>query len=1174
MRKSLYLSLFFLFLCCLIPCCALADGASVSGQVWYDNSGSGLYTEGARALSKVAVALHRLESDGSSTLVAQQTTDSSGTYAFTGLNAGEYFLEVTLPDDHQFVFPQEGGSVILPASGKQSRSLPFTLSAGQARNDMHIGASKASCYIKAFIFEDKNQNGGRSTAETMLRGVPVVLYYEANGEWLPIASATSDREGCATFWDLTPGTYRLSAELPQPYIIGPLGEKVNGWYNSIPPCDSSFGMTEPFTVARGTSLGVGVGAVSTGSVSGVIWHDVNLNGRFEATEGGYAGATVTLTSESAGVSRSVTTDESGSYRFDLLLAGDDYILAVALPESAMFTLPGGDSLFTEGYAFTQSAKIKVYDQSEAQVQSIGVIPVSTLTVQLYNDLNANGSYDADEPVFAGARVEVLTEDTVRAAAVSDGAGTAFIPVVRGGECFVRCILPAGQVFTVAGVQNDFTALAATGDLTIPCALAHGENTLLYAGVTLPAAVSGMLFNDKNITGVQDGGEAGLPGFTVQAINADGDVVAQTETDENGRYAFNSLLPAMHTVRFLLTDAYVFTEYSETGAAVENNIIFQSASYGEAAPLHLLPGQSVSNINGGIFRSATVSGAVLLSTGLSSLPVKGGMENVQITLLDEYGAPVSDTTTTYTDAEGSFYLKGALPGTYMLEYLLPANAAFTQPETGAESIVSAPFTVGSADDLHLEPLYAIHTGTLSGVIYQDENLSGAYEADEPVFSGIRLTLENTDLGLIYETSTLDNGQYIFDLLRPGAYTIHAALPEDFCFAVDASSPFPALADENGIASLRIDVGDQQNDRNIAVIRPASLNGLVFFDRDNDGQRADDDPGAAKVTVALRSVYGTHSYTLQTDETGRFCLDALVPGEYTLRVTLESDCIPANGNDAVLIDGFWTSNLLILPHAENTPEYAILRYGRIAGRVWNMGQSDDGVAGRSITLYENGAPLAAVQTNAQGAFSFGSLKPGNYAISCDLPDENYRFARTADTAEQPSIILGDVSRQENGAGYSADFTLSMGEHKTNCHIGIGAMGILGDTAWIDENGNGLQDAGEPNLPGVKIALYQYGELVAETETDVFGHYQIRDLYPGLYTVRVTMPKEVKATVRVTTFPMVASVLEASEDTTAEAAGILVPSGSRNLNCDFGFVLRKEGQYPASLELTPATNWDYNN
>lgn len=41
---------------------------------------------------------------------------------------------------------------------------------------------------------------------------------------------------------MTPGTYRMRVVLPDPYIIGPLGEKINAWYNCFPPCDSNEGL--------------------------------------------------------------------------------------------------------------------------------------------------------------------------------------------------------------------------------------------------------------------------------------------------------------------------------------------------------------------------------------------------------------------------------------------------------------------------------------------------------------------------------------------------------------------------------------------------------------------------------------------------------------------------------------------------------------------------------------------------------------------------------------------------------------------------------------------------------------------------------------------------------------------------------------------------------------------
>lgn len=76
------------------------------------------------------------------------------------------------------------------------------------------------------------------------------------------------------------------------------------------------------------------------------------------------------------------------------------------------------------------------------------------------------------------------------------------------------------------------------------------------------------------------------------------------------------------MRFLLQEAYVFVEPSETGAAVENHVILQTAEYGETAAITLAPGQTAAHIDGGVFRSATVSGRVLLDSGLPSLPLSG------------------------------------------------------------------------------------------------------------------------------------------------------------------------------------------------------------------------------------------------------------------------------------------------------------------------------------------------------------------------------------------------------------------------------------------------------------------------------------------------------------------------------------------------------------------------
>ncbi len=1164
MRRTLLLSVLLCVLC-LFPLAALAGTGEIHGFV-YVSTDNAPYREGARMVSDVNVTLYRLEADGSETRLARVTTRSDGFYGFTELEPGSYRLRASAPEGYQFDLPRENGSVMLPSVGSESFSMLIQVGAGEQIGNAHIGLTRGSTYIKVIAFEDTNQNGGRSTTELLLRGVSVTLYYEMDGELVPIAVEKTDMNGEAMFLHMTPGTYRVGAVLPAPYIIGPLGPKINLWYNCVPPCDSNEGVTGPVTAPKGDSLGVGVGAVSTGSLTGRVWWDENMDGR-KAGEGGYAGATVRLSSDLAGVSRETRTDASGAYRFESLLAGE-YTLTVELPETAMFTLPGGDSLLTEGYAFRASRTVTVTDQTEGRVPDIGVMPVTSLAVQLYNDVNVNGIFDAGEPAFAGASLAVLKNGIVYASAASDGSGLARIPVLRGGDTAVQITLPDGQAFTVAGEQNDFADLTAMGSMTRHWTLSHGEETLLYAGVTLPAAVSGILFNDENLSGVMEAGEQGLSGFTVQAVNAAGEVAAETVTDDAGAYSFRSLLPTAHTIRFLLTDAYVFTDLSETGAQMENCVASQTPEYGDTALLALSPGQSLTGICGGIFRSATVSGQVLLDTGIAALPAEGGMAGVLVELLDTQGTPVSDTTTALTDANGAFYLKGALPGSYRLRFTLPAHAAYTDASIEEGSIVSDLITLRVADDIRYGTLRAIPTGSLSGMVYRDGNLNGQYDAGEAALPDVRIHLDHNELGLVYETTVQADGSYAFPQLRPGTYTLTMTLPDGLCFAHDPTSPVAAQVGNTGVSTFTVEIGEQQPGRNIAAAQPARLSGTVYFDLQNNGLRESGDAGAAGVTLSFANLDCPLSYTVQTDGDGRFLLPAMVPGAYTLRATLDSGCTVADSNTAQLMEGYWTSRVRLNDGMVADLQYPILRFARVAGHVWSLDGSLNGVAGRTVTLYREGAeqPLAVTQTDASGAFAFGQLKPGQYKLTCDLPDARYQLARPADQ------VMYTGGTPDVPVGYYDYFSVAMGDDMAACDIGIGAMGALGDTAWLDLNGNGLKDGDEPCLPGVAIQLYQYGELAAQAVTDNQGHYLVENLYPGAYTVRVTYPAEVKPTRRRTDYPLAASVLTPTEGSAAETEGVIVPSAGRSLNCDFGFVLRQEGIYPAELGTLYSTDWSF--
>lgn len=51
-------------------------------------------------------------------------------------------------------------------------------------------------------------------------------------------------------------------------------------------------------------------------------------------------------------------------------------------------------------------------------------------------------------------------------------------------------------------------------------------------------------------------------------------------------------------------------------------------------------------------------------------------------------------------------------------------------------------------------------------------------------------------------------------------------------------------------------------------------------------------------------------------------------------------------------------------------------------------------------------------------------------------------------------------------------------------------VGNLVWLDNNGNGIQDAGEPGLAGVEVSLFNptSGDLVAEATTDSAGFYRV--------------------------------------------------------------------------------------
>jgi hypothetical protein len=87
--------------------------------------------------------------------------------------------------------------------------------------------------------------------------------------------------------------------------------------------------------------------------------------------------------------------------------------------------------------------------------------------------------------------------------------------------------------------------------------------LLFPMATLADELGDFVWNDLNGNGVQDGGEPGVGGITVQlwqcSMGNPNTLLATTNTDSSGAYVFGELNEmAGYAVRFILHSGYAFT----------------------------------------------------------------------------------------------------------------------------------------------------------------------------------------------------------------------------------------------------------------------------------------------------------------------------------------------------------------------------------------------------------------------------------------------------------------------------------------------------------------------------------------------------------------------------------------------------------------------------------------
>lgn len=158
-------------------------------------------------------------------------------------------------------------------------------------------------------------------------------------------------------------------------------------------------------------------------------------------------------------------------------------------------------------------------------------------------------------------------------------------------------------------------------------------------------------------------------------------------------------------------------------------------------------------------------------------------------------------------------------------------------------------------------------------------------------------------------------------------------------------------------------------------------------------------------------------------------------------------------------------------------------------------EPGVAGVKVTLKDGaGGTVGTATTDEKGHYGFEKLKDGTYQVCFAVPGEFTVTRKDAGADDRDSDADPD--------GCTAPRTLG-GPDRENFTVDIGLApptNRIGGFAWTDTDGNGLQDAGEPGLAGVKAVLKNGGE-VASVVTGPDGAYAFTGLEDGTYQVCFT-------------------------------------------------------------------------
>ncbi|QHW36518.1 YSIRK-type signal peptide-containing protein [Staphylococcus ursi] len=320
-----------------------------------------------------------------------------------------------------------------------------------------------------------------------------------------------------------------------------------------------------------------------------------------------------------------------------------------------------------------------------------------------------------------------------------------------------------------------------------------------------------VWNDANKNGIQDEGEVGIPGVIVTLKDKDGKVLEFTETNANGKYVFDNLKNGIYTVDFKAPEGYTASPHNQGNDALDsdgptsaqgiisngNNLTVDQGFYQTEAPTRNIGDKVWDDLN---------------KDGIQD-ENEPGIANVKVTLTDADGNVV-DTRT--TDDKGNYLFKNVKEGEYTVTFETPEG--YTPTITGQGTLdkdsngASTRIFVETDDDLTIDsgfykaepPVPPTHN--IGDKVWDDLNKDGIQDDNEPGIANVKVTLTDADGNVVGTRVTDANGNYLFENVKAGDYTVTFETPEGY--TPTQTGQGTTDNDSNG-TSTKVTVGDSDD-----------------------------------------------------------------------------------------------------------------------------------------------------------------------------------------------------------------------------------------------------------------------------------------------------------------------------------------------------------------------------